>query len=112
MYSIQAIQKGIAAYIDNEVMGKFPTGTWQKVAISSIVAVAIRKYVGKIADNEFLKSMGLVENGEADIEAYANELKRSMPPQGVTIDVPMLGQIVLTSPDIDHIIEYIKGAMY
>jgi len=110
MKSIHHIEKGIANYIDNEIMAKFPNGTWQKVAISSIVALAVHKYAKVLADNRALKTMGIVEGDMADIEAYAEQLKRTMPGGGVTIDVPMLGAITLTAPDIDVIVNYINNA--
>lgn len=110
MTPIKQIEKGIANYIDNEVMAKFPHGTWQKVAISAAVAIAIRSYVGKLADNKALKDIGIVEGDSADIEAYAKEVKRNMPESGVSINIPMLGEVILTAPDIDSILEYVSAA--
>lgn len=110
MKSIHYIERGIANYIDNEVMAKFPNGTWQKVAISSIVAIAVHKYAKVLAENRALQTMGIVEGDMADVEAYAEQLKKSMPGGGVTIDVPMLGEITLTAPDVDVIVNYINQA--
>ena len=110
MKSIYHIEKGIANYIDNEIMAKFPSGTWQKVAIGALVGIAVHKYANVLADNRALKTMGIVEGDMADIESYAEQLKRTMPGGGVTIDVPMLGTITLTAPDIDVIVNYINNA--
>lgn len=110
MKSIHHIEKGIANYIDNEIMAKFPSGTWQKVAISSLVAIAVHKYANVLAENRALQTMGIVEGDMADIEAYAEEIKKTMPGTGVKIDVPMLGEIILTAPDVDVIVNYINQA--
>lgn len=110
MKSIHHIERGIANYIDDEVMAKFPNGTWQKVAISSLVAIAVHKYAKLLAENRALQTMGIVEGDMADVEAYAEQLKKSMPDAGVSIDVPMLGEVILKAPDVDEILNYIAKA--
>lgn len=110
MIPISTIEEGVANYIDNEVMAKFPHGTWQKVAISSLVGMAVHKYVHILQENRALQTIGIVEGDKADIEAYATQLKKFMPEAGVSIEVPMLGEVILKSNDVDDILMYISKA--
>lgn len=110
MTPITYIEKGIANYIDQEVLSKFPSGTWQKVAIGSVVALAIHKYANALTGNKFLRSIELVDDHGADIVAYAEHLKKTMPEAGVTIEIPMLGEVILKASDVDDILGYINKA--
>lgn len=110
MIPISTIEKGIANYIDTEVMQKFPHGTWQKVTIGALVGIAVHKYAHILKENRALQTIGIVEGDKADIEAYAAHLKKYMPDTGVTIEVPMLGEVILKANDIDDILVYISKA--
>lgn len=110
MIPISTIEKGVANYIDTEVMQKFPNGTWQKVAIGALIGIAVHKYAQILKDNHALQTIGIVEGDKADIEAYAEHIKKNMPDKGVTIEVPMLGEVILKANDIDDILAYISKA--
>lgn len=112
MYSVEQIQKGIAAYLDAEFMPMLDEGSMKKVLVGAAISLAISKYTSLIPvvqAHPFVKSLDVFDSeGNVDVETLADALKANMPPTGVEVEIPMLGKIRLKSADADKLVEYIS----
>lgn len=106
------LQKGVAAYLDAEVMPHIDASSWQKVAIGTAMSLAIHRadrYIPILQENSFVKNLGLIdENGAVDVAALVPEIKKNLPKEGMKIDLPMVGSITLHEADVDKLYKYIK----
>lgn len=109
MVTIDMIKNGVAMYLDENIMSKYPSGGWQKVLAGSVAAVAINNYADKLRDNAAVQAIGLMDNGQVDIDMLAEEVKQRIPPGGMHVSIPMLGDAVFHGADIDDLVETIKG---
>lgn len=110
MVPISKIEKGVAAYLDSEIMPKFPAGI-EKVIAGTAASLFIRKSGNIIAsykDNKTVQMLGIMdENANVDVDVLAEELKKNIPTEGVQVEVPMFGTITFHKEDVDKLQEYI-----
>lgn len=112
MISYDKIQKGVAAYLDNEVMPAFKDEGWKRVVAGSAIALVIQrsdKFLPLIVNNQMVRALELVdENGNFDIDAIVPVLKQQLSNQPMDINVPMLGKLTFNSSDVDKLVDYIS----
>lgn len=112
MYSVEQIQKGVAAYLDAEFMPMLDENSFKKVIVGAAISLAINKYtslIPVIQQNPFVASLDVIDSeGNVDVETLAEAIKENMPPTGVETEIPMLGKIRLKSADADKLVEYIS----
>lgn len=108
------IQKGVAAYLDNEVMPMFKDEGWKRVAAGALIALTIQrsdKFLPIITTNQFVKSMELAdEEGNIDIESLVPLVKAQIEKEPLSVNVPMIGNLIFRSSDVDKIYDYIRSA--
>lgn len=114
MVSINQVEVGLANWLDAELIPKLPTtGQYdplKKVAIATGAMYAVkrgRKLLGRY--EPMLSTIGLIEDGNIDLEGVRDELKRQMPVEGVPVSVPMVGELRFYRDDVDHMYNYIMG---
>lgn len=111
MVSVDKIEKGIAGYLDAELMPQFKGGSIEKVIAGTTVSLALRKtgaMIDSFKDNPAIKALGIMNSdGDVDIDAIAEELKKNIDKNGVKIDVPMLGTMTFHKDDVDKLYKYI-----
>lgn len=110
MIAYEHIKKGLADYIDNNIMSNFPQTGWKRVAVGAAVSIGIDRYVDILKENTMLKTIELVKPEGAEIEMYAEHLKKDMPPTGMVIDLPLLGELTMHNSDIDDVINCMHKA--
>ena len=110
MVAFEHIEKGVANYIDSNIMNQFPEGGWKRIVIAAAVGIGIKKYMGILKDNSTLHTIGLVTPEGAEIEMYAESLKAEIPGSGMVIDIPLLGELVMHPADIDEVLKHIHKA--
>lgn len=108
MVTFEKIEMGIGRFIDDEIVGRLPGGSWQKPVFSAVAIFAIKGYVGKLKDNAFLKGAGIVTEEGVNIEAFAEELKKTMPINGIKVEIPMLGEATFVPADVDALLRKIR----
>ena len=111
MVSINEIEKGIAAYLDSEIMPQLPKEGFEKVLAGTALSLFIRRS-GKILDsyknNKAVLMLGLMdEEGNVDIDILAEELKKNIPNEGMKIDIPLIGKMTFHKSDVDKLHECI-----
>lgn len=112
MVPIQTIQKGVAAYLDNEFMPNLPTNGFERVLAGTAIGLAIRKsgaIIESYKDNPAVKMLELMDaEGNIDVATLAEELKKNIPNDGVKVDLPIIGGMVFHKADVDKLQEYIS----
>lgn len=108
------IQKGVANYLDAEVMPAFKDEGWKRVAAGAAIALAIQrsdKFLPLVLENQFVKAMELADaEGNLDIESLIPVVKAQIEKEPMTITVPMLGNMTFKPDDVDKLYNYIRTA--
>lgn len=111
MVSIDQIEKGIANYLDAELIQQLPADGFQRVIAGVGLSLLIKRssvLVEKVKSNSFIQLLGIFdENGNVDIDTLRDEIKKQMPADGIKIDVPSIGIINFTKNDVDSVYSYI-----
>lgn len=111
MVTIGKIEQGVAAYIDSELMPKLPSTGLEKVLAGTAIGLAIRrsgKIIESYKDNKTVQMLGIMDaEGNVDVDALAEELKKNVPADGVKVDVPIIGVMTFHKDDVDKLHEYI-----
>lgn len=114
MVSLDQIQKGLTAYIDNEIAHKL-SGI-QRLIVSGgggILASRLPALLQAPSVRSMLDTVSLMnESGSIDAEVLYTEFKRALQQSGpITIDIPMPFQpplsMVINDKDIDDLYQYI-----
>lgn len=111
MVSIDKIEKGIAAYMDSEIMPQLPNGGLEKVLAGTAMSLVIRRS-GNILDgyknNKAVQMLGLMDaDGNVDVDILAEELKKNISSDGLKVEIPMIGKMTFHKEDVDKLHEYI-----
>lgn len=109
--SIDKIERGIANYLDAELMPQLQNNGIEKVIIGTAASLFIRKsgtIIEGYKDNKLVKMLGIIDgSGNVDIETLVEELKNNISKEGVSIDVPIIGTLTFHKEDIDKLCDYI-----
>lgn len=111
MVPMSKIQKGVAAYLDAELMPKLDRSGWEKVLIGTAASLAISR-AGAIAEgyknSKVVKMLGIVDDaGNVDVHAIAEEMKKNIGKEGFTVEVPILGALTFHKDDVDKLYGFI-----
>lgn len=115
MANIGQIQRGIAAFIDNEIAPKLSGVT--RVIVSGSGGVLVSRLPMLISNPSVGGVAGMLalvdQNGEVDLDVLYTEFKRAIQQAGVvTIDIPIPFSAPLSmsfrDTDIDKLYQYIK----
>lgn len=108
------VQKGIAAYMDNEVMPLIDDTSWKKVMVGTAISLGIKRadaYLPLLQANPIVKTLDLVdEEGGIDVDALAPEIKNNISKNGMKVELPVLGTMTFRAEDVDKLLQYIKRA--
>ena len=114
MVTQEQMIKGLSAYLDREMMPKIHMEPWKMFTIGTGAAVLVKrlaKATETLKDNKMLNALGVVDaDGNIDIDILAETAKTNIPPEGLRIPVPVLGEIILHPSDIDILYQMIGGA--
>jgi hypothetical protein len=107
MVSIDSIEKGVATYLDTELMNKLPQSGFQRVIAGTAISLAIKKsgnIVEGLKDDPFVKMLEIMDaDGNVDIETLKDEVKAQFPADGIKADIPMIGVVTFHKADIDKL---------
>lgn len=107
MVAYEHIEKGVANYIDTNIMNQFPDNGWKKIVIAAAVSIGVKKYVNILKENETLQMIGLVAPDGAEVDMYGEYLKKQIPESGMSIDIPLLGELIMHRHDVDEVLKHI-----
>lgn len=111
MVSIDKIEKGVANYLDGELMPQLQNNGLEKVIIGTMASLMIRKsgaIIEGYKDNKVVKMLGIMDdNGNIDVDIIAEELKKNITKDGVKVDIPVIGALTFHKDDVDKLYDYI-----
>ena len=110
MVAFEHIERGLASYIDANIMNNFPENGWKKVVIGAAIGIGMKKYMDILKGSEALRTIGIIGPDGAEIDMYAEHLKKEIPASGITINLPMLGELIMHESDVDEVLKYIHNA--
>lgn len=111
MVSVDKIEKGIANYLDGELMPQLQGNGVEKVIIGTAASLFIHRAGAVIEgykDNKIVKMLGIMnENGDIDVDTLVEEVKKNIPKEGVKLEIPIIGTMTFHKDDIDKLYDYI-----
>ncbi len=110
--STTAIKRGFVAFIDNSIIPHL--FGWQKWAFGAVAGIAISKsdvLIEQLKTNPTVKMLGLIdEYGHIDIDTIFTELKKQAEKSPAILQIPMFGELKLTSEDVENLRQSILNA--
>lgn len=113
MTSIATIQKGLANYLDKELMPLIPSSEkGKKFATGIILSLAIKKFDNlavSLGNKYMLTDIGVITDEGVDIDTLKEVVMANIPADGVTLNIAMLGEMTLHKEDIQKLYTFIKN---
>lgn len=118
MVDIAKFKRGLANYVDREIISRMPYGTIKKVAIGTAMSLYIsnvEKLITGAKTNAFVSALGVIgDNGDIDVERLAAALRDNIPEEGEKISVDMFGMhladMTFHKTDVDALKDCILSA--
>lgn len=112
MISIDCVERGLARYIDTEILPNLPKdgvkGVGIGIAASLLVkrgGIILREYI----KNPMLQQLGLVSaDGSVDLDLLREAALENIPAQGVVIDLPLGVTLRINANDVESIYSAIR----
>lgn len=113
MVSIEKVQRGIAAYMEQEIIARLPEGSLGKAAAKGATFVFLarsKQALDTFAQNPVAKAFGLADTGELDVDMACDAAKEAIGDGGLTVTLPVLGSLTFYPADIDTLKRMIVSA--
>lgn len=102
MMEIARIKEGVMEYAALYMMPKMDSKGQFVLGLGlGVVASRIEALVGSIADNELVKTLGIIQNGQVDYDAVFNAAMTQIKRQGKLVwDAPLIGRLSFDEQDL------------
>lgn len=113
MISIDRIQRGVAAYISNEIEPQLDGLKKWGIAIASaeLISTVLPAYVEALSKNKLISMTGIVdEHLNVDVERLYKRVRPAAEKSPAKIEVPIIGGISFTVEDVDALYNCIVRA--
>lgn len=113
MATISQIQRGFAAFVDNEVAPVF--NGWQKAVLAgaaALLAANLPNLVKVYGSHPFVAALGVYDanSGSVNIDALYNAIVPKLGAEKIPLTIPKIGTIKMGQTEIDALMRYIKEA--
>lgn len=113
MTNIEVIKTGLAEYLDKELMPLVPQnhGT-KRFALSFIFSLLIskmNKIVEDMSSNWLIETSGIASGDEVDLDLIYNSAIEYFPEEGVTLPLPIIGDMIFKKEDVTCLYDTIKN---
>lgn len=110
MVSVAKLEKGIASFLDAEIMPKLPADGIERVLTGTVASLMIKKSMKSLTDNKALKMLGVQDDkGDIDVDTLAEEFKKNIQKDGFRVDIPVIGCMVFHESDVDTLLKHINS---
>ena len=92
MYEYNKVIKGIASFIDEEIL--ININGWQKWVLGSGIGIALsdaEELFKSLKNNELIKVLKIVDGDKINVDKIYKELKKQAKKTQITINIPMIG---------------------
>lgn len=118
MVNVGQIKRGLANFVDDEILTKIPGGSLKRTLVGTGIGLYLSNLdnvISGLSGNTFVAGLGVIdERGNIDIDRLAEEIKRNMPPEGIKIDLDImgfhLGDMTLHASDVEALRAHIVNA--
>lgn len=112
MATIAQIQRGVAQYIDTELLPKMEgKDKWIMSALGTLYLAKLPALVQTLAQKEAVKILGIVgADGSVDVDALIDSVRPAARQSSASFSIPFGGTIKLTEADLDTVRKYIANA--
>lgn len=113
MVEIARIKDGVMAYATRYMMPKMDSkGQFVLGLALGAVSGRVESIVGNLADNETIKALGIIRDGQVDWDTLYSAAMAQMQRQKTLVwDVPMLGRLTFDEQDLRDLHMCIRGGM-
>jgi hypothetical protein len=112
MVSIDSVERGVARYIDNEVLPTIKTDGIKGFAIGTAASLLVKRggnLLRGYTKNPMLQQMGLVTaDGAVDLDALRDAVRDNIPAGGLLVELPMGISIRINTADVDSLYRSIR----
>ena len=118
MVNVGQIKRGLANFVDAEILPKIPAGSLKRTLIGTGIGLYLanlEKTLSGASKGALVAGLGVIdEAGNVDIDRLAEEIKHNMPSEGVRIDLDImgfhLGDMTLHQSDIENLRAHIVNS--
>jgi hypothetical protein len=102
MMEIARFRDGVMDYATNHMMPKMDSkGQFVLGMALGMVSSRIESLIGQLADNEMVKALGIIHDGQIDYDTMFSAAMAQMKRQGKLVwDVPLLGRMAFDEQDL------------
>ena len=112
MVSIDSVERGLARYIDKEIMPAIKTDGIKGFGIGVAASLLVKRggnLLRPYAQNPTLQQMGLVTaDGAVDLDALRDAVKDNIPVGGLLVELPMGITLRGNTSDVDSLYGFIR----
>lgn len=99
---VARIRDGVMDYASTHMMPKMDSKGQFVLGLGlGVIASRIDAIVGKLSDNELVKTLGIIQNGQIDYDAMFSAAMAQIQRQGKLVwDVPLIGRLSFDEQDL------------
>ena len=111
MVTLQQFTEGAKGYLQSGVIPHLPTDRQFVSGVAlGVLSHKADKVMQQLRDNQLVKMLGLIEGDMIDDDALFSAMREQMSRQGsLQLDVPWIGKLTFTAPDVDALQRSIRG---
>lgn len=112
MLHYSRVIRGIANYIDTEIVGKL-NGSWKAWLLGSAAGLAMARSEAlfrTLAGNPIAAALGVIDGENVDVDAIMAELRKQAQRGNMTVVLPIVGPVTFGLADVEALDRHIKGA--
>ena len=99
---VARIRDGVMDYASTHMMPKMDSKGQFVLGLGlGVIASRLDAIVGKLSDNELVKTLGIIQNGQIDYDAMFSAAMAQIQRQGKLVwDVPLIGRLSFDDQDL------------
>lgn len=108
---IDRIKRGVARYIDNEIIGQMTDAKsrWLAGGVAALAVNNLGETVKQYEQDPFVAMLGVMKDGDVDIDAVYQAFAPRMV-EKVSFVLPIVGKLTFDRNDLDRLMECIREA--
>ena len=102
MMEVARFRDGVMDYATNHMMPKMDSkGQFLLGMALGVLSSRMEAVINQLADNELVKALGIIQNGQIDYDILFNAAMAQIKRQGKLVwDVPMIGRLAFDEQDL------------
>ena len=105
MVSVSRVEKGIATYLDREMMSKIDADGLQGFGTGIMISLMVKRagsIISGYKDNNIAQALGIFDkNGNIDVDVLREVLKENISENGRKMTFPIVGSFTFYKGDVD-----------